>query len=416
MKVLNISYSDINGGAAIAALRLNRYLNREEIESNLLVLNKNLSDDSIVLYRTSSNLLSRARRKLDGFVLKKLIRNKIEKNNSGYEIFNTHHSVYKDLHLYADNYDILNLHWISEFLDFHSFFSKIKKDIPIVWTLHDMNPFTGGCHYDNNCGKFRDQCGSCPQLNSFGKNDISHKIIRDKLKIFERYGKKINFISPSHWLNNQLQSSFLFNGSNSIVIPNGIDTNVFQPRNKMFSREILGIPKEKNVILTGSHSLNTFRKGFDIIESSFENISREDICFVSFGTGKLNLNSKYYHQLGFINDELLLSLVYSAADIFLLASVQDNLPNTVLESISCGTPVVAFETGGLKDIIEDDFNGLLIKERNPQKLNKYVYSILENNERLETMSVNARKTAVEKFDSVIQANNYSKFYKSLLQV
>ncbi len=415
MKILQINYSDNKGGAAKAAFRLNQSLNDNGISSKLLVLDKNINNDFIIPYETSNSIYSRAiknyrKLKVD-HKLKKISNHDI----CNYEIFTTHHSIYKELVNYVDNYDLVNLHWVSGFLDFNSFFLNFPKNIPIVWTLHDMNPFTGGCHYDNGCERFQTRCGKCPQLNSEIANDITRNAIVSKNKTLnDMRNKKLNFVSPSKWLKSKLDNSYLFSGCNSTVIPNSIDTNSFQPRDKVTARRILELPIYKKIILIGSYSLKTERKGYSIAKEALKNINDDDLFVASFGSGKLDIENKNYKHLGFITDDILLSILYSAADLFLITSIQDNLPNTVIESISCGTPVVSFEVGGIPEIITNDFNGMILKGRSVVDLKKSLRLLLNNEKKLAQMSINARKSAIDKYDLKIQSGRYKKFYENLI--
>ncbi|MGH7885087.1 MAG: glycosyltransferase [Thermodesulfobacteriota bacterium] len=415
MKVLQINYSDAKGGAAKASYRLNNALKESGIDSSMLVLYKYLDDSSIILYKSDNKFYSRLIRNARKFKINRLL-NTVRKPDSGnYEIFSTHHSIYKDLANYTKNFDLVNLHWISGFLDFTSFFLNYPQNKSIVWTLHDMNPFTGGCHYDNDCGKFEFKCGCCPQIGSKDNKDITNKAILAKYKVLKnRRNDNLSFVSPSRWLKSQIDKSFLFGNYNTKVIPNGIDTNTFQPRDKVYSRKVLGLPIDKKIVLTGFYTLDAKRKGINSTQELFANLNNNDIFLVSFGYGKINLNNRNYKHLGFIKDDIFLSIVYSAADLFLITSIQDNLPNTVVESISCGTPVIGFDIGGIPEIIENDQNGILIKNRNLKELEEKLISLLNNEAKLNALSINARETALKNFDSKIQSENYFDFYKEIL--
>lgn len=415
MNVLQINYSDNKGGAAKAAYRLNESLNSSGIDSTLLVLDKNIKNDSVVHYESKNSIYSRIVKNYRKFKIDQIKSDTKQTNTCKYEIFTTHHSLYKELVEHVSDFDIVNLHWVSGFVDYNSFFLNFPKNIPIVWTLHDMNPFTGGCHYDNGCEKFKIKCGNCPQINSEIENDITRKAILTKEKTLKKMqNQKLNFVSPSNWLKSQLDKSYLFSGYSSTVIPNSLDTNSFKPRDKVTSRRILELPVYKKIILIGSYSLKTQRKGYSIAKEALENLDNKDFFIASFGNDELDIKTANYKHLGFITDDILLSILYSAADLFLITSIQDNLPNTVIESISCGTPVVSFDVGGIPEIIKDEFNGKIIKNRDARELKENLTLLLNDKKKLDRLSVNSRETAINKFDFKIQSEKYKTLYEKLI--
>jgi len=291
---------------------------------------------------------------------------------------------------------------------------------PVIWTMHDMWPFTGGCNYSGNCERFMTGCGSCPQLNSKKQNDLSSFNIKRKEKNWS--SDNITLVAPSVWLGNIAKKSKLFNNFDIRVIPNGIDTSIFKPINKNEARKILNLDVNKKIVLFGAvDATSAKRKGFDLLRESLNHIKEveniDDIELLVFGSSqpeKEILQGYKISYLGNLKDQLSLVLAYSAADIFVAPSLEDNLPNTVLESMSCGTPVIAYKIGGMEDMISDDENGYLIAPYNTKKFAEKLYFLLNNKKKLIDFSNDARKKVLNTFDLKVISEQYIKLYKEKL--
>lgn len=311
--------------------------------------------------------------------------------------------------------DIINLHWVAGFIDYTSFFLNISKQTKIVWTLHDMNPFTGGCHYDNGCFGYLNQCGACPQLGSENPNDLSRKIWLRKKSILGRIQpERLQIVAPSLWLAREVGRSTLLNRFPITTIPNGLDTDAFAPRDKKAIRQALGISLSEKVVLFVAHDINDPRKGFKFLAAALEGLKKQrHMTLISIGKKCPEFEDQVKHiHLGNIESDLLLSLIYNAADVFVIPSLQDNLPNTVMESMACGTPVAGFYTGGIPDMVRNDITGLLVPSEDVSALQGAMISILNDKEKLEKMSFNCRKIATQEYTLEIQANRYSDLYKN----
>ena len=313
--------------------------------------------------------------------------------------------------------DLIQLHWVASFVDYGTFFRLVSKSIPLVWTLHDMNPFTGGCHYDTGCGRFAEQCGVCPQLGSRKQNDLSRQIWQRKRKAFGFLPtNRLHIVTPSKWLGEQLCQSSLLSRFPRSVIPNGLDTEVFQPRNRRVMREALGISIHARVVLFVADGANDPRKGFKFLASALEDSeSHSEIVLLTLGQGKPVKFSKFPHvHVQTIQDDRLLSFIYSCADVFVAPSLQDNLPNTVLESMACGTPVVGFLAGGIPDAIHDGKTGLLAAVGNVEDLRRAVLELLKQDQRREEISQNCRRLVLEEYRLETQASRYLNLYRELI--
>ncbi len=409
MKILHISTSP-TGGAARSCIRLHQGLLNIGIDSKLLTLYR--SDSSIV------NCFSFRKATISGKIIHKLMEIYMEKHNKfflknrpeGFEMFSFPYSPYRIIHhsLYRES-DIINLHWVAGFLDYFSFFSGNKKKI--IWTLHDMNPFTGGCHYSGDCTGFQKDCKNCPQLKGTINIDYAYKNLTSKLRALNRNKHlDLTIISPSKWLFEQLKSSILFKEFNHYHIPYSLDEHIYQPRDKKFSMDLLGIPSDKKVILFVSDSINNKRKGYEFLLKALEILKEKGDYVICAVGNKSDRNSKSAnsYELGKIYDERLMSVAYSAADIFVIPSLEDNLPNTVLEALMCGTPVVGFPTGGIKDMIIHNVNGRLCKEISEQSLACEIEYILNNREMFNRVEISNQ--ASDKYALKIQAENYLKVY------
>jgi glycosyltransferase involved in cell wall biosynthesis len=280
-----------------------------------------------------------------------------------------------------------------------------------------MNPFTGGCHYDHYCGKYMTGCGACPQLGSDLEQDLSRIIWQKKREIFNKLEvRQINIVAPSHWLAKLCQKSSLLGRFQTSVIPNAVDTDDFAPRDRHFSRSVLGIPPNKMVILFVSEYVNDSRKGSFLLKDLSTLISScLNACVIFLGKENLGCTAEIPHfHTGQVTNDRLLSLVYSAADILLTLSSQDNLPNTILEAMSCGTPVIGFAVGGIPDVVKNETTGFLARYRNIEKLCSLIKRTLTDESLRARLSENCRRTALKDYSLAIQARRYESLYDGIL--
>jgi glycosyltransferase involved in cell wall biosynthesis len=317
--------------------------------------------------------------------------------------------------------DIINLHWVGQSGHRGRFFRALSGK-PIVWTLHDMLPFTGGCVYAGDCPKYQDICGSCPQLGSSQDHDLSREIWERKRKAYTRHADSLNLVTPSTWLADCVQKSTLFCNAKTHVILHGLSLETFKPRDRGFSRQLFGIPCDHFVLLAGSIDSTTARKGFSILTDALKLLSAacdtSQLTLITFGSSWKNssipagINTIH---LGVISDELLMSCVYSSANATILPSCEDNLPLVMIESIACGTPVVAFKTGGVPDVITSGHNGLITSRPDAVSLSEALVELTANPALTVDMGKAARQFACENLDSFRQAEKYRTLYQTLFQ-
>lgn len=413
MRSLLLSTNDIEGGAARAAYRLHVGLQRIGVDSRMLVQSKSSDDQSIVgPGNRIAQSVARSRIAIDALPLKLYPQRQNTTVSLQWLPDRLTHQVK------ALKPDVINLHWINE--AFVQIETLAKFNCPLVWTLHDMWSFTGGCHYSGECTRYTESCGTCPQLGSPQDWDLSRWIWQRKAKAWQSVD--LTIVALSHWLATCARSSALFKHSRIELIPNGIDTERYKPVNQQFARQLLNLPLDKPLILFGSlKATSDKRKGFHLLQPALKQLSQAIGCdrfeLVIFGASQAeNLPALGFktHYLGTLNDDLSLAIAYSAADVFVLPSIQENLANTVLEALACGIPCVTFNVGGMPDMIDHQINGYLAYPYKPDDLAQGVYWVLENSERLKKLKWAARTTVEQRFTLEMQAYRYSNLFNQLL--
>ena len=413
MKILHLNASDISGGASRAAYRIHKGLQEIGISSKMLVQSKT-SDDKTAI--GPGNKLKR------GLVLlRPTFDSAFKKLFSGGSktIFSPAWLPFSDIpsQINSISPDIVHLHWICVGMLRIEDLKQINK--PIIWTLHDMWAFTGGCHYSDGCERFQQDCGNCPQLNKSGKNDLSRSVLKRKEKAWSKLD--ITIVTPSNWLAECVKESTLFGGHRIEVIHNGLDLNIFKPINKMTAREIWDLPINKKLILFGAMSAaSDHRKGFDMMYEELKQLSAQwsgKAELVVFGAGEPENPPDFglpVHYLGHLHDDISLALLYSSADVMVVPSRQEAFGQTASESLACGTPVVTFGATGLLDIIDHQINGYLAKPFDVSGLAAGIDWVLSNENRHKELCIKAREKAVTAFDIKKVARQYAELYESIV--
>lgn len=416
MRICHLNLDDGDGGATRAALRLHKGLLQAGQESEFYVPLKRRQEAGIKQLEFDCGYYAKARRAL------RRLRIKLEQprahSSSGYEAFMGVRSQFgAELADALPSCDVVNLHRVSGLIDYESFLASVSPRTPIVWTLHDMNPMTGGCSYDAGCRRFTAACGLCPQLGSGRMRDWSFVNLRLKRKMFTGMdARHLTLVSPSRWLAGEVSNSAVLGGIQVRVIPNGVNTDLYTPRDKRLARQVLELPEQAKIILFVANSVGNLRKGFALLAEVVERLSTmRNLCLVSVGLNQADLKVPFvYRHLGQINTEGILSLVYSAADLFVIPSLQDNLPNTVLEAMSCGLPVAGFDTGGIPDSVRPGVTGELAPVGDVEVLSEIVNHLLCNGELLNVMGRECRRIAVAEYGIEKQACAYTRLYSELL--
>ncbi len=407
MNVLIISTHDQQGGAAIAAYRLLEALNKNGIAASMLTIDK--KSDNINVFEVGNNLLNRGR-----FVAERVtifIRNGFSKKNlfdisiANTDVSITNHPAFKKA-------DVVHLHWINQgMLSVREIGKIVTSGKKIVWTMHDMWPFTGICHHARECTHFETGCGLCPYLNNPSKHDISYSTFLRKQAAYSL--GNIHFVACSNWLKELAVKSKLTNDHKVSTIANPIDTEVYTPKDKVAVRKLMNLPLDKKIILFAAAKVSDKRKGIDyLIEASNIIAQQKDnnYMFLIAGenseeiTEKLNLPAV---TVGYVASADMPDL-YNAADLFVTPSLQENLPNTIMESMACGTPCVGFNIGGIPEMIDHRQNGYVATYKDVQDLAHGLMWVLK--ETAEPLSENARNNAITHYSEATIAKKYIDIY------
>lgn len=410
MKVIQLNRSDIEGGAARAAYRIHHSLREAGVDSQMWV-DIAASGDWTVQGPTTRLCkgLVKVRPVLSSLLFKFVFKTANPVVHSPAAFPSCRISALNDSHA-----DVLHLHWVQGEMLSVADIGHLRK--PVVWTLHDMWAFCGAEHYAEDF-RWRDGYvkGNRPAYES--GFDINRWTWQRKRKCWQQ---PMHIVTPSRWLAKCARESELMRDWPVTVVPNPIDTQQWQPLEQSLARKLLGLPIDVPLLLFGAiGGSQDPRKGFDLLQAALRHLRGElpELQLVVFG----QLRPKHPPDLGFpviytghLHDELSLRALYSAADAFLLPSRQDNLPNTGVESLACGTPVVAFDACGLPDIVIQKETGYLAKPFDPEDLARGIHWVLSDRVRLIKLGESARAQALARFDSAVIAARYKKIYEAAI--
>lgn len=310
--------------------------------------------------------------------------------------------------------DIVHLHWANRMLSVRQI-GHLRK--PIVWTLRDMWPFTGGCHYSGQCTRYETDCGTCPKLGGRFAHDASALIHQAKLHAWK--GLNLSLVGISNWMRECAAKSSLFFGRPSLVIGNGVDTETFHPVPSAEARRRFGLPDGKGIVLFGAHNFfSNPDKGFHLLREAAQSLDHSPVCLVVFGSevgrDQLGLPGTNVLSLGSISDDSELAALYSAADVFVAPSVQEGFGKMLVEAMACGTPVVAFDATGPADIVVHEQTGFLARPFDTGDLGRGIEWVLHDRDRRATLGAQARRRAVEQFSIDGISGRYAKLYQELV--
>ena len=416
------------GGAAKACLRLYEGLRSEHLNVSILLKNQtsHIKNASVAAKKTPRQ--PNFREKLHGKSLRlgrelKIIAPTkkpmdpdivfLNQRPSGLEYFSFPNSNYDltDSPLYQEA-DIIHLHWVADFLDWETFFSKNTK--PVVWTLHDQNPFLGGQHYNERYLGIDEEGMPIPRKVNTIETQKENELLEIKKSSIDPISN-LWIVTPSEWLMKESMRSSIMKKFEHRLIPNGVPLNIFKSLDKKFCRQVLGLPTDKTIILFVADTILNSRKGYAFLRRAIQKVKDFDedhvVCCAVGNKNELNRNQALF-ELGKIQDERLMAMAYSAADLFVIPSLEDNLPNTMLESLCCGTPVLGFPTGGIIDVVEDGVNGFLCDEISVQALVKGLTKFLSGVVVFDRDAIS--KSASERFSLAKQATAYIELYKDIM--
>ena len=325
MRVALINTMDLKGGAARAAYRLHKGLRANGVDSTYYVRDQTRNDLTIRRFVPDPAPAAKAHRDASKGA-----------RDAAYNAYATTRSA--DIELFSQEWvdgdenffvqmpraDIINLHWVAGFVDYPTFFSARVRQ-PVVWTLHDMNPFTGGCHYDQECGKYKTSCAACPLLGTEQTDDLSHKVFASKADIFQKWpARRLKIVTPSRWLAKEAKASALFGKFEATVIPNGLETDVFKPMDKSAARAALKLPQDATIVLFVSNHLRLARKGFrELVHALSLLPDLNNLLLVGVGDSHiLSVETPFkVTQIEHVNDDATTAMIYAAADVMAIPSI-----------------------------------------------------------------------------------------------
>lgn len=417
MRVLIVNTSERIGGAAIAANRLKDALNNNGIKAKMLVRDKQTDQISVVpLDKSWLHAVKFVWERFciwmaNGFHKHRLF--ELDLANVGTDI--TRLPEFKEA-------DVIHLHWINQgFLSLGDIAKIVSSGKPIVWTMHDMWPFTGTCHYAGECRNYEKECHHCPVLYSGGSaGDISNQVFKKKEKLFAQ--AHIHFVACSQWLEGLARESRLLKGQEICNIPNAINTQLFHPKDKESSRRKLNLPLDKKLLLFGSLKITDKRKGVDYLVEACRCIQQKypDLCgelaIVTMGHAGDAYQSLFpfpVYSLDYVSQERELVEVYNAVDLYVTPSLQDNLPNTIVEAMACGVPCVGFQVGGIPQMIDHLHNGYVAEYKNARDFANGIHWALVEDD-YKTLSEWAVRKAVDTYSESHVAKQYIGVYNKAI--
>lgn len=415
MRVLIVNASEKTGGAAIAALRLKEALTNNGVKAKMLVRRKSDKNISVVelpqSWRLKYNFLWERFRIWagNGFSREHLF--DIDTSMCGTNI--TALPEYREA-------DVIHLHWVNQgFLSLHNISRILQSGKPVVWTLHDMWPFTGICHYAHDCERFKTECHDCMLLQKPGKHDLSYRVFHAKDRILQN--SDVAFVACSKWLAEEAESSFLLRGKKVADIPNPIDIQLFRPQPKDKMRNECRLPLDKQLILFSAYRTTLPIKGLDYLVDACRQYAEvhpescDKLAIVAVGKDAQTLAERFpypVYPMGYVEDEKRMASVYAACDAFVIPSLQDNLPNTIVEAMASGLPCIGFRVGGIPEMISHRATGYLAEPRNAEDLKKGLEWVLCECNYAE-VSKAARSYAVANYSEHNVAMKYIAIYNRL---
>lgn len=417
MKITLLSTYDTYGGAGIAATRLLSALQKQGTEAQMLVHQQTGAQAGIVGLDSS---FIQKKLAFSRFALERVLFLPYEKSKAQRFAFSMANiGIDISQHPIVQTADVLHLHWINfGFLSLDSLKKLFALNKPIVWTLHDEWAFTGGCHYSGECINYQALCGNCKFLKKPSVYDLSNRVLSQKIEVFN--DAPITVVACSEWLANKARKSTIFGKSPVLSIPNPIDTEAFKPMNQAVARQALNLPLDKPLILFAAMNVQDERKGFRYLKEAltilknqlpFAEIQPELVILGKNGATNLHDFPFKVLSLGSISGIEKMAQVYNAASVLVIPSLEDNLPNTVMESLACGTPVVSFQTGGIPEMVSHQHNGFIATQQSADELAKGIAWTLYQAD-YELLSYNARQKVMQNYRQEIVSKQYLDVYQN----
>ena len=415
MRILIVNTSEKTGGAAVASNRLMNALNNNGVKAKMLVRDKVSSRNTVVGLRCS--LLQKWHFLWERwcvfwhlhFSRKHLF--EVDIANTGTDI--TTLPEFKEA-------DVIHLEWINQgMLSLNDIRKIIAKGKAVVWTMHDLWPAAAVCHYAHMCSSFKTGCHYCRLLPGGGSaNDLSKRVWKCKETVYRN--SNIHFVACSRWLEQQAQQSKLLQGMQITSIPNSIDTNIYHPSDKQDARLSAGLPAGgRRIILFVSQRVTDERKGMVYFIEAIERlvalypVMKEKLAVAVLGRHAEDIADKLplpVYPLGYVNDEKKIVSVYNSADVFVLPSLEDNLPNTIMEAMACGVPCVGFDVGGIPEMIDHEINGYVARFKDSDDLMRGIRWVLDPNTDYALLSHRAIRKVTSAYSERSVALKYIEVY------
>ena len=417
LSVVQLSTYDVVGGAARAAYRLHDGLKNAGVRSQMICRGKRSGDSAVTACGPQSyyqEILLRLRCLPTALEQRRLRRST---KPGGFLLSSDRSEMRERILAHVRTPDIIHLHWVCYLFDMPTVLPVLAKIAPLVWTLHDMNPFSGACHYAGDCTGYLRSCGACPQIGSCRERDVTRRIWERKSRTFERIPpERLHIVTPSRWLATCARASALLARYPVTVIPYGVDTDAFHPADRDASRQVFGVPADAPVVVLVADALHLLGKGAQLLAEAIRIVQRRlPVRLVTIGRECPDFPGIERHQhLGYVAETARLASAYACADVFVCPSLEDNLPNTVLEAMACGVPVVAFDTGGLPDMVRHEATGLLAPPGDVDALAASVGRLLQDESARRSFSRKAREVAEQEYPLQRQAECYLDLYRQLL--
>ena len=416
MRVLLINTSERIGGAAVAASRLMESLKNNGIKAKLLVRDKQTDQITVVSLNYNWRMIWK-------FVWERIViwkANRFKKENIfAVDIANTGTDI-TSLPEFQQA-DVIHLHWINQgMLSLKNIEKILASGKPVVWTMHDMWPCTGICHHARECTRYQQECGNCPFIHGNGsRKDLSYRTFRKKQELYQ--GRHINFVTCSHWLEGLAKKSALLAGHTITCIPNPINTNLFKPHNKQEARNRCQLPQDARLVLFGSVKTTDKRKGIDYLVESCALLAEKhpepktELGVVVFGKESqqlANLLPFKVYPLDFVSNEHQLVNIYNAVDLFVTPSLEENLPNMIMEAMACGIPCVGFNVGGIPEMIDHLHNGYVAQYKSSEDFANGIYWTLTDPD-YPSLAEQACRKAVTHYSESTIAKKYIDLYNKV---
>lgn len=413
MRVLIINTSERVGGAAIAANRLMKALKKNGVKVKMLVRDK--QTDHLTVFSIGHNWTQPF--KFIGERLCIFIANYFSRKNLfQVDIANTGTDVTQ--HIEFQRADVIHLHWVNQgFLSLSNINKILHAGKPVVITMHDQWYFTGICHYSGNCQKYQELCHHCELMRGTLWGDLAKQVFLKKEKIYR--DAQLTFVGCSQWMANLAKTSKLTQGHKVVSIPNAIDTDLFCPQDKRSSRQAFNLPTDKHLILFGCQRITDERKGFhylvealQLLKQQHPNLAKGTEIVVVGGEVESIRHKVPFNifPVRYVSDPHKMVQLYNAVDLYVTPSLQDNLPNTIMESMACGTPCVGFNVGGIPEMIDHQENGYVAAYKDAQDFaNGILWSLGADQE---TLSRQARNKVVTTYSENAVARKYIDIYEN----